>query len=402
MPFLILAVPISSKNSSEQVRQAHRAELDAIARYYRLTNYLSAAQIYLKDNLLLKEPLKPEHLKDCLLGHWGTCPGINLIYAHLNCLIQHHDISVFLITGAGHGAPAILANLYLEGSLQTVYPELTLNADGLAKLIRDFSCPCGFPSHLYAGTPGTIHAGEELGYALAVAFGSVMDNPDLIVACIIGDKEAETGASAPAWDSYKFIDPAESGAVLPILHLNGYKTSTPTLYGSMNNVELQQRFTGYGYQVRIVGSQKNHSEKDLANQNALDLDADLYDSLDWAYREICRIQQAARSGQPIAQPKFPLLIVRLPKSWTGIKEIEGMPIKGSHRSHQVPIKNVKTDLYQLQLLEDWLRSYQIEELFDQRDCPIPEILNLCPQGEQRMGCNPHALAWLHLQTSQST
>jgi len=387
MPFSILAIPTSSNKSIEQVRQAHRAELDAIAHCYRLTNYLSAAQIYLKDNFLLKKPLKPEHLKDWILGHWGTCPGINLIYAHLNCLIQHHDISVFLITAAGHGAPAILANLYLEGSLQILYPELTLNADGLAKLIRDFSCD---PRHLYAGTPGTIHAGEKLGYALDVAFSSVMDHPDLIVACIIGDI-AEIGALANAWDSYKFIDPAESGAVLPILHLNGHNTSTSTLYGSMNNVELQQRFTGYGYQVRIVGSQ-DHSQKDLANQNGLDLDADLYDSLDWAYREICRIQQAARSRQPIAQPKFPLLIVRLPPGWTGIKEIAGVPRESSH---QVPLKNLKTDSNQLQLLENWLRSYQIEELFDQQDCPIPEILNLCPQGEQRMGCNPHTFGGIN-------
>lgn len=389
MRFSTLATPTNSELSLEQVRAAHQAELGAIRHYCRLTNYLAAAQIYLKDNFLLKEPLKSEHIKDGLLRHWGNCPGINLIYAHLNCLIQHHDISLFLIAGAGHGTPAILANLYLERFLQAFYPELTLDANGLANLIRGLSCPCGFLDRGSAGTPGAIHAGEELGFALAVAFGAVMDNPDLIVACVISDKEAETGATATAWDNYKLIDPAKSGAVLPILHLNGYKTSTPTIYGAMSNIELQQRFTGYGYQVRIVGSQNNHSDKDSATENALDLDADLYGSLDWAYREICRIQQAARLGQSIAQPKFPLLIVRSPKDWTGIQEIDRASIEESNRSHKIPTKDVKTNPQQLQLLEDWLRSYKIEELFDQQGCPTREILNLCPQGEQRMGCHAH-------------
>ncbi|MEH1872159.1 phosphoketolase family protein [Nostoc sp.] len=377
MRFSILPTLANSELSIAQVRAAHQAELDAIARYCRLTNYLAAAQIYLKDNFLLKEPLKSEHIKDCLLGHWGTCPGINLIYVHLNCLIQHHDISLFLVAEAGHGTPAMLANLYLERSLQAFYPELTLDANGLATLIRGFSSRCGFLNHDYAG--------EELGYALAVAFGAVMDNPDLIVACVISDQEAETGATATAWDSYKLIDPAKSGAVLPILHLNGDKT----IYAAMSDIELQQRFTGYGYQVRIVGSQKNQFDKDSATQNALDLNVDLYGSLDWAYREICRIQQAARLGQAITQPKFPLLIVRSPKDWTGIQEIDRASIKESHRSHQIPAKDVKTNPQQLQLLEDWLRSYKIEELFDQQGCPIREILNLCPQDKQRMGCHVH-------------
>ncbi len=392
MRFSILPTPADAEPLIEQVQAAHQAELDAIMRYCLLTNYLAAAQIYLQDNFLLKERLKPEHIKDSLLGRWGTSPGINLIYAHLNCLIQHHDISLFLIAGAGHGTPAMLANLYLERSLQSFYPELTLDANGLENLIRGFSCPCGVLDNSAAGTPGTIHPGEELGYALAVAFGAVMDHPDLIVACVISDGEATTGATATAWDSYRLIDPAKSGTVLPIVYLNSDETSTPASYSAMSDLELQQRFTGYGYQVRIVGSQQNHADQDAATRSARTLDADLYDSLDWAYRELCSIQQAARLGQSIAQPKFPLLIVRSPKNWTGIQAIDGASIEVSHRSHLMPAKDVKTNPQQLQLLEDWLRSYEIEALFDQQACPIRELLKLCPQGEQRMGCNTYTSA----------
>lgn len=359
----------------EQVRRNHGAELEEIARYRRTTNYLAAAQIYLKDNVLLRESLKPEHIKERLLGHWGTSPGINLIYAHLNRLIRRYDINMFLVTGPGHGAPANLANLYLEGALQEFFPKLTLDAAGVHELIKQFSWPGGFPSHLYPGIPGTIHEGGELGYALATAFGAVMDNPSLVVACIVGDGEAETGPTATAWHGYKYLDPAESGAVLPILHLNGYKISSPTIYGTMSDAELQHLFTGYGYQVRLVEDP--------------DLDADLYVSMDWAYGEICRIQQAARSGQPIAQPSWPLIILRSPKGWTGVKEIDGQPIEGSFRSHQVPVSSPKTNPEHLQLLENWLRSYHIEELFNEQGQPLPEILEQCPQGERRMGTNPH-------------
>ncbi len=368
---------ISGLVSVQQVREAHKAELEAIARYRRATNYLAAAQIYLQDNVLLKEPLRPEHIKSRLLGHWRTCPGINLVYAHLNRLIRRYDVNMFLVTGPGHGAPANLANLYLEGSLQKFYPELSLDAAGLQEFIKRFSWPGGFPSHLYPGIPGTIHEGGELGYALATSFGAVMDNPDLVVACIVGDGEAETGPTATAWHSYKYLDPTESGAVLPILHLNGYKISSPTIYGSMSDAQLQQLFTGYGYQVRIV--------KDA------DLDVDVYAAMDWAYHEISSIQQAARSGNPIDQLQWPLLILRSPKGLSGIKEMDDQPIEGSYRSHQVPAREVKTKPYQLQLLEDWLRSYHVEELFDSLGQPIPEILELCPQGDRRMGCNPHTL-----------
>src|SRR5579884_363378 len=273
----------------EQIRQEHGAELDAIARFRRVTNYLAAAQIYLKDNVLLREPLKPEHIKDRLLGHWGTSPGINLVYAHLN--------------------------------------------------------------HLYPGIPGTIHEGGELGYALATAFGAAMDNPDLIVACIVGDGEAETGPTATAWHSYKFLDPVESGAVLPIVHLNGYKISNPTIYGTMSDDELLELFTGYGYQVIFV-------EGD-------DLDASLYGAIDYAYQEIRRIQQAARSGQPIEKPRWPVILMRSPKGMTAPTEMDGQPIVGSYRSHQVPITDPKTNPEHLKLLEGWLRSYHVEELFDE-------------------------------------
>ncbi len=361
--------------SVEQIRQAHGAELDAIARYRRVTNYLAAAQIYLKSNVLLAEPLKPEHIKDRLLGHWGTSPGINLAYAHLNHLIMRYDLDMFLVTGPGHGAPANLANLYLENTLHDYYPELTLDRAGVEKFVRRFSWPGGFPSHLYPGVPGTIHEGGELGYALATAFGAAMDNPDLIVACIVGDGEAETGPTAAAWHSYKFLDPAESGAVLPVLHLNGYKIANPTIYGTMSDEELLALFTGYGYQVIFV-------EGD-------DLDASLYGAMDWAYHEIRRIQQAARFGQPIEKPRWPVILMRSPKGMSGVKEMDGEPIEGSYRSHQVPIPDPKTNPEHLRLLEGWLRSYHIEELFDEQGRPKPEILEQCPKGDRRMGSNPH-------------
>lgn len=367
--------PTAIKISAEEVRRAHGEELDAIARFRRVTNYLAAAQIYLKDNVLLEEPLKPEQIKDRLLGHWGTDPGINLVYAHLNHLIMRYDLDMFLVTGPGHGAPANLANLYLEGTLHEYYPDLTFDRAGLHNFVRRFSWPGGFPSHLYPGVPGTIHEGGELGYALATAFGAAMDNPDLIVGCIVGDGEAETGPTATAWHSYKFLDPAESGAVLPIVHINGYKIANPTIYGTMSDEELLDLFTGYGYQVVFV-------EGD-------DLDASIYGAMDWAYHEIRRIQQAARSGNPISKPRWPVLLMRSLKGWTGIKEMDGEPIEGSYRSHQVPVTDVKTNPAHLQLVEQWLRSYHVEELFDQNWRPLPEILEQCPKGDRRMGSNPH-------------
>jgi xylulose-5-phosphate/fructose-6-phosphate phosphoketolase len=350
-------------------------EKKALALYQRAANYLAAAQIYLQSNFLLREPLQPEHIKDRLLGHWGTCPGINMIYAHLNRLISNHNVDMLLVTGPGHGAPANLANLYLEGSLQPFYPELTRDEAGLGNFIKKFSWPGGFPSHLYPGLPGTIHEGGELGYSLATAFGAAMDNPDLIVACIVGDGEAETGPTATAWHSYKFLDPSESGAVLPILHLNGYKISNTTIYGTMSDAELSRLFTGFGYKVRIVQASQG--------------DARMAQVLDEAYRDIRTIQAITRSGQPIVQPAWPMVILRSPKGWTGIKRLRGKRIEGSHLSHQVPAIDLKANTNSLNAVEGWLRSYHPEELFDEHGSPRPEVLALCPQEEWRMGNNRH-------------
>lgn len=361
--------------SIEEVKAMKHETLESLKMYQRAANYLAAAQIYLQNNVLLREPFQIEDIKPRLLGHWGTCPGINMIYAHLNRLILQYDMDMFLITGPGHGAPANLANLYLEGSLQEFYPWLTQNAEGLKLFIRAFSWPDGFPSHLYPGLPGTIHEGGELGYALATAFGAVMDNPDLIVACIVGDGEAETGPTATAWHSSKFIDPAESGAVLPIVHINGYKISSPTIYGTMSDEELQDLFLGYGYQPCFV--------------SGLDLDASLFAAMDWAYHQIRLIQQAAREGKPLLKPRWPVILFRSLKGMTGIKEIHGEKIEGTYRAHQVPAKDVKTDPEQFKLLEQWLLSYRPDELFDKQGRPIERILQMCPTGNRRMGMNPH-------------
>jgi xylulose-5-phosphate/fructose-6-phosphate phosphoketolase len=364
--------------SSQAAAAAQRIEeLKVLARYQRATNYLAAAQIYLKDNVLLRTPLTSAHVKDRLLGHWGTCPGINMIYAHLNRLIVHHELNMFLVTGPGHGAPANLANLYLEGSLEHFYPTLSRDLAGLTDLVRRFSWPGGFPSHLAPVIPGTIHEGGELGYALATAFGAVMDNPDLLVACIVGDGEAETGPTAASWHSYKFLDPAESGAVLPILHLNGYKISNPTIYGTMSNAELLQLFSGFGYHVHIVEATQG--------------DAVLAQTMDDMYAEILDIQRAARTGTPLQKPSWPMLILRSPKGWTGMKSHQGQPLEGSYRSHQVPAADLKDNPVSLKAVEEWLLSYHPEELFDEEGRPYPDLLTLCPSGDRRMGCNRHTL-----------
>lgn len=361
--------------SIEDTNAQHHEVLGLLKLYQRATNYLAAAQIYLQDNVLLQRPLSVEDIKPRLLGHWGTCPGINMIYAHLNRLIMDHHLDMFLVTGPGHGAPANLANLYLEGSLQTYYPKLTQDLEGLKLFIRDFSWPDGFPSHLFAGLPGTIHEGGELGYALATSFGAVMDNPNLIVACIVGDGEAETGPTATAWHSTKFIDPVESGAVLPIVHINGYKISSPTIYGTMSNQELTDLFTGYGYQPCIVEGN--------------DLDAALFAAMDWAYEEIHAIQKKARNGKGLSQPRWPVVLFRSLKGMGGIKELNGLPIEGSYRSHQVPVKDVKTHPQSLHVLEAWLRSYKPEELFDVNGVPVEQLSRCYPKGDHRLGSNLH-------------
>ena len=345
-------------------------------RYLRTAHYLAAAQIYLKENVLLREPFQASHIKDRLLGHWGTCPGINLLYTGLNRLILEEKRDILLITGPGHGAPANLANLYLEGSLQDYYPDLTHDVSGLHRFVRAFSWPGGFPSHVYPGVPGTIHEGGELGYALGTAFGAALDNPDLLVACIIGDGEAETGPTAAAWHSTKFLDPRESGAVLPILHLNEYKISNPTLFGSMTEESIISLFSGYGWNPRFI------TGPDYLNATM--------EGMTWASAEIRRIQHQARNHHPPERPRWPLLILKSPKGWTGVEEVDGTRVEGTSRAHQVPVEEVKEDEEKRNLLEEWLRSYRPEELFDENGAPSPDILSCCPTGDRRMGSTPHS------------
>jgi xylulose-5-phosphate/fructose-6-phosphate phosphoketolase len=348
---------------------------ERLALYRRATNYIAVAMIYLQDNHMLDEPLKHEHIKPRLLGHWGTVPGINLVYAGLNRLILDTDASVLLVTGPGHGAPGNLANLWIDGCLEDVKPELSRDRDGLGRLVRSFSWPGGFPSHLAPIVPGTIHEGGELGYALATAFGAALDNPDLIVACIVGDGEAETGPTAGAWHSNKFLDPATGGAVLPILHVNGYKIANPTIYGTMSDEELTKLFEGFGWHPLIVDGE--------------DLDETLATHLDTSYQEIRELQSASRDGRRPARPRWPMLVLRSRKGWSGIKELDGIRVEGTSKAHQVPAMQARTNPEHLAALEGWLRSYRPEELFDERGAPIEDVLSCCPEGERRMGANPH-------------
>ena len=354
---------------------ASSSRVENLPLYRRATNYIAAAMIYLQDNHMLEEPLKPEHIKYRLLGHWGTVPGLNLMYAGLNRLILDTEAEILLVTGPGHGAPANLANLWIDGCLEEVRPDMARKREGLRTLVREFSWPGGFPSHLGPMVPGTIHEGGELGYALATAFGAALDNPDLIVACIIGDGEAESGPTAGAWHSNKFLDPATSGAVLPMLHLNGYKIANPTIYKSLDNEELTKLFEGFGWHPLIV-------EGD-------DLDAALAEALDTAYAEIRELQSQARNGQRPERPRWPMLVVKSPKGWTGPKEVDGVQVEGTSKSHQVPAMQAKTNPEHLKILEEWLRSYRPEELFDESGGPTQEVLASCPEGDLRMGANPH-------------
>ena len=354
-------------------------DLSRIDAYWQAANYLGAGQIYLRDNPLLREPLKPEHIKPRLLGHWGTTPGLNLIYVHLNRLIRNTDANVIYVAGPGHGAPAILANVYLEGTYSEVYPEISEDEAGMRRLFRQFSTPGGVPSHVSAETPGSIHEGGELGYSLVHAFGAAFDNPDLLVACVVGDGEAETGPLAGSWKSISFLNPVRDGAVLPILHLNGYKISGPTVLGRAEDKEIERIFSGHGYQVYFV-----EGDEPMAVHQAM------ADTLDQAYSAIRDIQQSARSNGFSGRPTWPMIVLRTPKGWTGPKEWNGVPIEGTFRAHQVPLTNVREDPGQLQLLEEWLRGYKPEERFDERGHLIQELAALAPEGARRMGANPHA------------
>jgi xylulose-5-phosphate/fructose-6-phosphate phosphoketolase len=361
-----LLVKLEKPTLSEKTNQA-------LYKFRRAANYIAAAMIFLQDDVYAERDLKFEDIKPRLLGHWGTCPGLTLVYSHLNVLIQEHGLDMIYVVGPGHGAPSILANLWIEGSLEKFYPQYSRDAKGLTKLISGFSTTGGFPSHINAETPGAIHEGGELGYALSVSFGAVMDKPDLIVTCIVGDGEAETGPTATAWHGYKFIDPAESGAVLPIVHVNGFKISERTIFGCMDDLEIAALFTGYGYQPRVV-------------DDLQDIDADLYNSMEWAIGEIKKIQKAARSGKPIMKPRWPILIMRTPKGWSGPKEVHGQIMEGSFHAHQVPYPAAKTDPEELAGLQHWLKSYKPEELFKEDGNVIDEILSVVPKDpSKRLG-----------------
>ncbi|KAF2669816.1 putative D-xylulose 5-phosphate/D-fructose 6-phosphate phosphoketolase [Microthyrium microscopicum] len=344
----------------------------ALEEWWHAANYIAAAMIFLQDNVYLDRELTADDIKPRLLGHWGTCPGLSLVYGHLNRLIKKEDLDMLYVVGPGHGAPAILASLWLEGSLAKFYPQYSQTREGLHNLITRFSTPRGFPSHINAELPGAIHEGGELGYALAVAFGAVMDNPNLIATCVVGDGEAESGPTATAWHGFKFIDPAESGAVLPIIHLNGFKISERTIYGCMDSRELGALFTGYGYQPCLVD--------DLE-----DIDLALSSALEWAVKEIRRIQEAARSGKPIFKPRWPMIILRTPKGWSGPKKIHGQFIEGSFHAHQVPLPAAKTDTEERDALQKWLSSYKPREIFEDGGDANATIKSLLPVGEKKLG-----------------
>jgi xylulose-5-phosphate/fructose-6-phosphate phosphoketolase len=354
-------------------------ELTLIDAWWRAANYVSVGQIYLYDNPLLQQPLAIEHVKPRLLGHWGTTPGLNFLYAHLNRVIRKHDLDMIFICGPGHGGPAMVANTWLEGTYSELYPNVTRDAEGMRALFRQFSFPGGVPSHAAPETPGSIHEGGELGYALSHAFGAAFDNPDLVVACVVGDGEAETGPLATAWHSNKFLNPATDGAVLPILHLNGYKIANPTLLARMPRDELKSLLVGYGYKPYFVeGEEPEPMHQAMAGV------------LDCVVREIRAIQRRARAGEEHTRPRWPMIVLRSPKGWTGPRTVDGKKTEGHWRSHQVPLAELASKPAHLKQLEEWMKSYRPHELFDEGGRLRPEIAALAPEGARRMGANPHA------------
>jgi xylulose-5-phosphate/fructose-6-phosphate phosphoketolase len=355
------------------------AELKTLDAYWRAANYLSVGQIYLLgENPLLREPLTAGQTKPRLLGHWGTTPGLNLIYAHVNRLIRARDLNMIYVTGPGHGGPGMVANTYLEGTYSELYPNITQDEPGLGRLFRQFSFPGGIPSHASADTPGSIHEGGELGYSLAHAYGAVFDNPDLIAVCVVGDGEAETGPLATGWHSNKFLNAAQDGAVLPILHLNGYKIANPTVLARISDEELDALLEGYGYQVyRVTGDDPGLVHQQLAA------------TLDAVADEIADIQRRAREQGLEDRPRWPMIVLKTPKGWTGPKVVDGEPVEGTWRAHQVPLPEVRTNPEHLRQLEEWMRSYRPEELFGPDGALVPELAALAPTGDRRMGANPH-------------
>ncbi|WP_046367298.1 phosphoketolase family protein [Flavihumibacter petaseus] len=354
-------------------------DLKLIDAYWRAANYLSVGQIYLFDNPLLKAPLKLEHIKKALLGHWGTTPGQNFIYVHLNRIISQYDLNMIYISGPGHGGPALVANTYLEGTYSEIYPDITRDEEGMLRLFRQFSFPGGIASHVSPECPGSMHEGGELGYSLSHAFGAVFDNPDLMVACVVGDGEAETGPLATAWHSNKFLHPVKDGVVLPILHLNGYKIANPTVLARIDPEELDALFKGYGYKPYVVeGSDPEDMHRKMA------------DTLDQVIRDIRQIRERAIANEHAGRPRWPMIILRSPKGWTGPKEVDGVPVEGNFRSHQVPLSDPGENPAHLKLLEAWLKQYRPEELFDEKGTLREELAALAPKGERRMGANPHS------------
>ncbi len=354
-------------------------ELQRIHAYWRAANYLSVGQIYLRENPLLREPLAIEHTKPRLLGHWGTTPGLNFIYAHLNRVIRARDLSVLYVTGPGHGGPGIVANVYLEGTYTEVYPHIGHDVEGIRRLFHQFSFPGGIPSHVAPETPGSIHEGGELGYSLAHAYGAAFDNPELLVCCVVGDGEAETGALATSWHSNKFLNPARDGAVLPVLHLNGYKIANPTVLARIPQAELRALLEGYGYVPRFVEGDEPAAMHQL-----------MAATLDEVTTEIAEIQRRAREDGETERPRWPMIVLRTPKGWTGPKTVDGLPAEGSFRSHQVPLADLAGNPEHLRQLEEWMRSYRPEELFEESGALRAELAALAPEGERRMGANPHA------------
>ena len=351
--------------------------LEKMNAYWRAANYLSAGQLYLLDNPLLKKPLSMDQIKKKIVGHWGTVPGQNFVYIHCNRAIKRYDLDMILLSGPGHGGNFLIANTYLDGSYSEVYPNISQDEEGMKKMFKQFSFPCGVPSHCAPETPGSINEGGELGYSIAHAFGAVFDNPDLIATVVVGDGEAETGPLATSWQSNKFLNPITDGAVLPILHLNGYKISNPTIFSRIPHDEIQSFFEGCGWKPYFVeGDDPMTMHKKMA------------ETMDAVIEEIKAIQKHARDEQDPERPKWPMIILRTPKGWTGPKFVDGQQIEGSFRAHQVPISMEKPE--HLQLLEDWLKSYHAEELFDETGRLIPELAELAPKGNARLGANPHA------------
>lgn len=370
------------RNIIEELQSAQPLSRDVLTKidaYWRAANYLSAGQIYLLDNPLLKKPLQLSHIKRRLLGHWGTTPGLNFIYVHLNRIIRNYDLNMIYVTGPGHGGPGLVANTWLEGTYSELYPEISQDEQGLKKLFIQFSFPGGISSHVSPEIPGSINEGGELGYALSHAYGAAFDNPDLIVACVIGDGEAETGPMATSWHSNKFLNPIHDGAVLPILHLNGYKIAGPTVLARISNEELEALFIGYGYSPFFVeGDDPEQMHQWMAA------------TLDKVVTEIQRIQHEARTTGFTGRPRWPMIILRSPKGWTGPRSVDGQPIEGTFHAHQVPVSHFVHEPMHLEILANWMKNYRPEELFDDQGRLMPELADLAPKGDRRMGANPHA------------